>query len=347
MNKSYKNDRLLKALRREQVDHTPIWIMRQAGRYLPEYREIRQQAGSFLKLCKTPELACEVTLQPLRRFDLDAAIIFSDILTIPDAMGLDLYFIEEEGPKFRNSITQIRDIQKLFLPDMTKLEYVFKTIKLVVKDLVTVPLIGFAGSPWTLATYMVEGGASKTFRKIKAFYKEQPIVLHQLLEKLTSAVTTYLMAQIDAGVAVIQIFDTWGSLLDRESYRTYSLKYMEEIVKQIKSHYPEVPIILFTKENGQWLEDIANSGCDAIGIDWTVDLAEAKRRVGNKVALQGNLNPALLLTTPAEIKIAAKSLLSVYNGAPGYIFNLGHGINKETPLQNVEVLINAVHQVSH
>lgn len=343
MKKIYKNDRLLKALLRKQVDRTPIWIMRQAGRYLPEYRKLRKQAGSFLTLCKTPELACEVTLQPLGRFNLDAAIIFSDILTIPDAMGLGLYFVEGEGPKFKSPIARIEDIQKLAVPDMEELKYVFQAIELVVKELTSVPLIGFAGSPWTLAAYMVEGRSTREFLKIKTLCKEQPKAMHQLLEKLAQAVAAYLTAQIDAGAAAVQIFDTWGGVLDSEAYEIYSLKYMKDIVQQVKSKYRDVPIILFTKESGQWLESIAESGCDAIGIDWTVDLGEAKERVGNKVALQGNLDPALLLTEPMQIKTAAKSILSVYNGAPGHIFNLGHGIDKSTPIENVHALIEAVH----
>lgn len=340
-----KNDRFIRALKREPVDKTPIWIMRQAGRYLPEYRKLRSEVGDFLKLLKDPKLACEVTLQPLARFDLDAAIIFSDILTVPDAMGLGLYFETGKGPRFKKPIVSQAAVKSLPIPDKKELSYVTDAIKLVVKQLKgKVPLIGFSGSPWTLATYMIEDGFSKTFSKTKKWLYANPNDLHDLLTKLTQGVAEHLIEQVNAGVSALQIFDTWGGVLTPITYRDCSLHYMRKIIKQVKEKHPDIPIILFTKNGGQWLESIANSGCDAIGIDWTTDLADAKQRVGDKVALQGNMDPAVLFSTPEYIQKEVKSILSVYNGKPGHVFNLGHGIDQSTPVENVQALVEAVHQ---
>lgn len=343
-----KNDRFLKALRRETVDQTPIWIMRQAGRYLPEYRATRQKAGDFMTLCKTPELACEVTLQPLARFDLDAAILFSDILTIPDAMGLGLSFGEGEGPRFERPIRTPHDIQQLPIFDPEeKLKYVMDAVRLIKRELHgKVPLIGFSGSPWTLATYMVEGKSSKQFELIKTMLYQAPHQLHNLLFKLAQSVTLYLKAQIAAGVQAVQIFDTWGGILSHEAYHEFSLSYMREIVLSLKAAHPEVPIILFTKNGGLWLESIAASGTDAVGVDWTITLSETKRRVGEKVALQGNLDPAVLHADTAVIESEVKRILSVYQGAPGHVFNLGHGITPDIHPEKVKFLVDCVHRLS-
>lgn len=344
-----KNDRLIHALLRQPVDMTPIWIMRQAGRYLPEYRELRAKAKNFLTLCKTPELACEATMQPLRRFSLDAAIIFSDILTIPDAMGLELYFTEGEGPRFQKPIVGEKDITHLPIPDINKLNYVMDAIRLTKKELAdTVPLIGFAGSPWTLATYMIENGSSKTFSNIKKMMFNEPVLLHQLLNKLAESVANYLNAQISAGVNAIMIFDTWGGILTPHDYEKFSLHYMTEIIKKIKHNdlQQSIPIILFTKGGGQWLEIIAQSGCDAIGLDWTINIGDARKRIGNKVALQGNMDPAVLYATPDKIREEAASILNNFGTGTGHIFNLGHGIYPDVPYENVKVLIDAVHELS-
>ena len=342
-----KNDRLLRALKRQPVDKTPIWIMRQAGRYLPEYRQLRAKAGSFLNLCKTPELACQATLQPISKFDLDAAIIFSDILTIPDAMGLELYFIEGEGPCFKYPIQSEQAIRNLFIPDPTdKLRYVMDAIQLAKKSLnQKVPLIGFAGSPWTLATYMVEGGSSKNFTLAKAMLYKSPTLMHELLTILSQAIAQYLCAQISAGVDVIMLFDTWGGLLTTPAYQEFSLFYMDKIIKLIKAQpaYAEVPIILFTKNGAQWLEIMTESGCDALGLDWTIDIKSAQKRVGTQVALQGNLDPAILYAEPSRIRIEAENILNNFGSRPGHIFNLGHGIYPGTPPEHVHALIEAVH----
>lgn len=342
------NDRFLRALRREPVDKTPVWLMRQAGRYLPEYRQVRAQAGDFLNLCKTPELACEVTLQPLARFPLDAAIIFSDILTIPDAMGLGLHFVENEGPKFSNPIRSLQDIDKLRVPDIdTQLDYVTAAIRLTRQELANkVPLIGFSGSPWTLATYMIEGGASKTFSLIKKWLFTQPEGLHKLLHILAESVIQYLTAQINAGAQAVMIFDTWGGILTPRDYQEFSLRYMQQIVTAVKKTYPDTPIILFTKNGGQWLEAMAATGCDALGIDWTTDIGAARSRVGDKVALQGNMDPAVLYAAPQRIEAEVKQILQSYGPDPGHIFNLGHGIQQDTPPENVTVFVDAVHRLS-
>jgi uroporphyrinogen decarboxylase len=345
-----KNDRLLRALLREPVDVTPVWVMRQAGRYLPEYRATREKAGSFMQLCMNPELACEVTLQPLRRFALDAAILFSDILTIPDAMGLGLYFTEGEGPNFRNPVRTAADIAKLPVPDPEdKLRYVMDAVRTIRRELDgSVPLIGFAGSPWTLATYMVEGGSSKEFARIKKLMFDEPALAHQLLAKTAQAVTLYLNAQIAAGAQAIMIFDTWGGVLTARDYKEFSLRYMQEIVGNLtrESEGRKVPVILFTKGGGPWLESIAASGCDVVGLDWTCDLGAARQRVGDKVALQGNMDPSVLYASPARIREEVQNILASYGAGSGHVFNLGHGIHTGINPDHVAALVDAVHEFS-
>lgn len=347
-----KNDRYLRALQCQPVDCTPIWMMRQAGRYLPEYRRLRAQAGDFMTMCKTPELACEATLQPIRRYDLDAAIIFSDILTIPDAMGLGLYFEQGEGPKFKKSINDISDIKQLTIPDPeSELGYVMDAIRLTKRELNgEVPLIGFSGSPWTLATYMIEGGSSKTFTKIKKMLYSDPLSLHLLLDKLSDSIALYLNAQIQAGAQSIMIFDSWGGVLSHTSYNEFSLYYMTKIISLLNrgerqnTFTPDyVPVTLFTKGGGLWFEKIMSSGCDAIGVDWTVDLSSLPKE---KVAIQGNLDPTVLYGNRHTIEESANQVLKEYGHYNGHIFNLGHGINQDTPLESVDILINVVHQRS-
>lgn len=341
-----KNNRLIRALRREPVDTTPVWIMRQAGRYLPEYRDVRSRAKTFMNLCRTPELACEVTLQPLARYDLDAAIIFSDILTIPDAMGLGLFFETNEGPRFDKPVRSQREIYGLTKPDIEDdLGYVMDAIKLVVKELdQRIPLIGFAGSPWTLATYMVEGGSSKNFQTIKQLLYFEPTTLHHLLILLADTVSDYLIGQIKAGVSAVMIFDTWGGVLTTESYLEFSLRYLEKITRHIKQHYPDIPIILFTKNGAQWLHKIADTNCDAIGVDWTVELSYARKIVGDRVALQGNLDPAVLYASPQTIRDHVQKVLQSYGAGSGHVFNLGHGIYPDIQPENVKTLVDAVHE---
>jgi uroporphyrinogen decarboxylase len=345
-----KNDRFLRAIRHEPVDVTPVWIMRQAGRYLPEYREVRKQAGSFMKLCKTPELACEVTLQPLNRFPLDASIIFSDILTIPDAMGLGLRFVEGEGPMFERPIRTAHDVAALGVPDPeTQLRYVLDAIRMTRHELAgKVPLIGFCGSPWTMATYMLEGRANKEFPTVRAIHREQPQLLHSLLDVLAQSVTQHLNAQIKAGVQAVMIFDTWGGMLDTHNYQEFSLRYVRQVITNlIREHEgQQVPLILFTKGGGQWLEFMARSGCDAVGVDWQVHLGKARERVGGKVALQGNMDPSILLTTPENIHADAERILAEYGHGSGHIFNLGHGITPDVPPEHLAALINSVHTLS-
>lgn len=345
-----KNDRFLRALLRQPVDRTPIWIMRQAGRYLPEYREIRKQAGDFMTLCSTPDLACEVTLQPLRRFDLDAAILFSDILTIPDAMGLGLYFSEGEGPKFKQTIQSASDVNKLGVPDPeVELKYVMDAVRTIRRELNgDVPLIGFAGSPWTLATYMIEGGSSKTFSKIKSMLFEDPVAAHHLLDILANSVASYLNAQIAAGAQAVMIFDSWGGALGHRQYKEFSLAYMQKITDLLtrQSDGRQVPVTLFTKGGGLWLGDLANTGCDALGLDWTVNLNAAKAQVGDQVALQGNMDPAVMLTNPQAIKTEAEAILDEFGNGSGHVFNLGHGITPQVPVENVSALVETVHQSS-
>lgn len=345
-----KSKRFLRALAREPIDCTPIWIMRQAGRYLPEYRATRAKAGDFLTLCKTPELACEVTLQPIGRFDLDAAIIFSDILTIPDAMGLGLSVEEGVGPRFAYPLRTKNDIAKLAVPDPeTELRYVMDAIRLVRAELDgCVPLIGFAGSPWTLATYMVEGQGSRDFSLIKTMIFDQPETAHRLLRTITESVTVYLNAQIAAGVQAVMLFDTWGGVLSRQAYDTYSLRYMTDVISGLEkaSSEPRPPVIVFTKGGGQWLENIALSGCDAVGLDWTVDLHEARQRIGSRVSLQGNMDPNLLYASKQRIVDEVAAILQQYGQGSGHIFNLGHGIHPTIDPDKVETLVNAVHEIS-
>lgn len=344
-----KNDRLIRALLRQPVDCTPVWIMRQAGRYLPEYRATRAKAGDFLTLCKTPELACEVTLQPIQRFDLDAAIIFSDILTIPDAMGLGLYFSEGEGPRFQNPLKSKADIESLQVPDPEmKLNYVAKAIKLVQHELAgKIPLIGFSGSPWTLACYMIENGASKDFNLIKKLLYQEPKLLHKLLNILTESVILYLNSQIAAGVQVVMLFDSWGGVLTTPGYQEFSLNYLTRIIEGLNRQQQDIkiPVILFTKGGNLWLEKMLDSNCDAIGVDWTIDIAVAKQRVKDRVALQGNLDPAVLLSNPDRIRLETEKVLQGFGKGPGHIFNLGHGISQHTPPEHVSVLVDAVHNI--
>lgn len=345
-----KNDRLLRALARTPVDVTPVWIMRQAGRYLPEYRAIRERAGDFRTLCTTPELACEVTLQPLRRFPLDAAILFSDILTIPDAMGLGLRFTEGTGPSFDRPIRSAADVAALAVPDPEDdLGYVMAAIRLVRAELDgQVPLIGFAGSPWTLAAYMVEGAGSRDFATIKRLIYNDPGLLHRLLDVLARAVALYLNAQVASGAQALMIFDTWGGVLTGSDYRAFSLNYLASILQQLtRAHEGRpVPIILFTKNGGQWLESMAETGADAIGIDWVTDLGDARRRVGAKVALQGNMDPAVLYGPPERIRREVAAILASFGRGSGLVFNLGHGITPGVDPDNVAVLVEAVHELS-
>ena len=345
-----KNDRFLRALLRQDVDVTPVWMMRQAGRYLPEYREVRAQAGDFMSLCQNPELACEVTLQPLRRYALDAAILFSDILTIPDAMGLGLYFEQGEGPKFKNPVQTPDAVEALDVVDTEKdLGYVLDAVKLIRRELNgSVPLIGFSGSPWTVATYMVEGGSSKEFARIKSMMMNTPAVMHELLDKLAESVTGYLNAQIRAGVQAVQIFDTWGGALSAHAYREFSLAYMKKIVAGlIREHDGQkIPVILFTKNGGHWLEQIVESGCDCVGLDWTIPINEARARVGDKVSLQGNMDPAVLYGDDASIRKEVGLILEQFGSGNGHVFNLGHGIHQHVNPDRVTAFVDAVHELS-
>ncbi|MFC0180492.1 uroporphyrinogen decarboxylase [Thorsellia kenyensis] len=347
MQQTLKNDRYLKALLNEPVDCTPVWMMRQAGRYLPEYRELRAQAGDFMSLCKNPELACEVTLQPLRRFDLDAAILFSDILTIPDALGLGLYFTPGEGPCFERPIKSFDDIKKLAVFDPEQeLGYVMNAVRTIRKALAgSVPLIGFSGSPWTLATYMIEGGSSKAFTKIKKMLYSDPKALHLLLDTLADCVIVYLNAQIKAGAQSVMIFDTWGGVLSKKAYLEFSLPYMQKIVSELIkiNENRKVPTTLFTKNGGQWLEHIAQTGCDAVGVDWTTDLDVAKSKVGTRVALQGNMDPSVLYAPKEIIEEEVQRLLAQYGEGSGHVFNLGHGIHLDVNPEHAKHFIDAVH----
>lgn len=345
-----KNDRLIRALLRQPVDVTPIWIMRQAGRYLPEYRATRKRAGDFLTLCKTPELACEVTLQPIDRFPLDAAILFSDILTIPDAMGLGLTLVEKQGPKFSSPVRTRADIDRLAIPDPeTELRYVMDAVRLIARELDSrVPLIGFAGSPWTIGTYMIEGGGSKEFSLAKGMMYQDPASLHRLLDILSESVTLYLNAQIAAGVQAVMIFDSWGGALSQAGYGEFSLDYMERIVAGLnrQTNGNRVPVILFTKGGGLWIEEIAGSGCDAVGVDWTIDIGRARRLVGDRVAIQGNLDTAVLYSNPDSVRTEAARVLESYGPGNGHVFNLGHGIHPDIDPDNVAALVDAVHELS-
>ena len=350
-----KNDRFLRALRREPVDRTPVWLMRQAGRYLPEYRATRKEAGSFLGMAKNPEVACEVTLQPLRRFDLDAAILFSDILTIPDAMGLGLYFVEGEGPKFERTVRSAADAAKLGVPDMeTELRYVMDAVRVIRHELDgKVPLIGFSGSPWTLACYMVEGGGSKDFARIKAMALNDPATLHRLLSVNTDAVIAYLAAQRAAGAQALQVFDTWGGVLSPAMYREFSLPYLQRIAQALDRGQgsERTPLILFGKGTAAYLEELATTGADGVGVDWLVELGEAARRTQGKVALQGNLDPATLYGAPEAIRREVRRALDSYrdgNGGSreGHVFNLGHGMSPDMNPDHVAVLVDEVHAYS-
>lgn len=345
-----KNDRYLKALLREPVDMTPVWMMRQAGRYLPEYKATRAQAGDFMSLCRNADLACEVTLQPLRRYALDAAILFSDILTIPDAMGLGLSFGAGEGPKFARPIEDKIQVDNLPIPDPEgELQYVMNAVRTIRRELKgEVPLIGFSGSPWTLATYMVEGSSSKAFTKIKKMMYADPQLLHALLDKLADSVILYLNAQIKAGAQAVMVFDTWGGVLAHEEYKTFSLQYMQKIVEGLirENEGRKVPVTLFTKGGGLWLEAIADTGCDAVGLDWTVDIREAKKRVGHKVALQGNMDPSVLYAPAARIEQEVKNILAGFGEGSGHVFNLGHGIHQDVPTESPKVFVNAIHEFS-
>jgi uroporphyrinogen decarboxylase len=345
-----QNDTFLRALMREPVDYTPVWMMRQAGRYLPEYRATRAKAGSFMDLCKNPELACEVTLQPLDRYPLDAAILFSDILTVPDAMGLGLYFAEGEGPHFERPVRTAADVERLPIPDPEgELKYVMDAVSTIRGALNgRVPLIGFSGSPWTLATYMVEGSGSKNFSKIKAMMFDQPALLHRLLEKVADSVTTYLNAQVARGAQATMIFDTWGGSLAPANYREFSLAYMQRVVEGLtrEAEGRKVPVILFTKNGGQWLGDMAKTGCDALGVDWTTDLADARRMVEDRVALQGNMDPCTLYASPERIREEVARVLASYGQGSGHVFNLGHGITPDVDPERPAAMVAAVHELS-
>jgi uroporphyrinogen decarboxylase len=345
-----KNDTLIRALLRQPTPYTPVWLMRQAGRYLPEYNATRARAGSFLALAKSPDLATEVTLQPLERFPLDAAIVFSDILTIPDAMGLGLTFAEGEGPRLARPLREERDIRKLAAPDPhERLGYVLDTVRQVRAALSnSVPLIGFCGSPYTLACYMVEGGGSSDFRTVKTMLYGRPELLHHILQVNCRAATAYLNAQIEAGAQVVMIFDTWGGALGAQEYREFSLSYMQRVVEGLKREHDgaRVPSILFTKGGGGWLEALAASGCDAVGVDWTVDLGTARKRVGQRVCLQGNLDPAVLLAGAPAVRAGVAAVLAAYGKGSGHVFNLGHGVTPLTPPEAVATLVDTVHELS-
>lgn len=345
-----KNDRFLRALLKQEVDCTPVWMMRQAGRYLPEYRASRAEAGDFLSLCKNAEFACEVTMQPLRRYPLDAAILFSDILTIPDALGLGLYFETGEGPKFRKTVRSQADLDGLL--DITiedDLGYVLNAVSTIRKELNgSIPLIGFSGSPWTLACYMVEGGSSKDFRITKSLAYDQPEFMHNLLDRLADLVIDYLNAQILAGAQAVQIFDTWGGILSDRAFPELSLQYTQKILNGlIKEHEGrKVPSIIFTKNGGLWLEKMADTGTTAVGLDWTVNIGDARRRIGDKVALQGNMDPSMLYASPKAIRTEVETILSDYGTGTGHVFNLGHGITPEVDPEHAGVFIRSVHELS-
>ena len=350
MTAALENDLLLKALLKEPVPRTPLWIMRQAGRYLPEYRATRAEAGDFMSLCRNPELACEVTMQPLRRYKLDAAILFSDILTVPDAMGLGLYFETGEGPKFERPVQTVDAIRALKVPDVEKtLGYVFDAVRTIRRELNgKVPLIGFAGSPFTVGTYMVEGGSSREFPTIKKLAAEAPEVLDHLMDIVADTTIEYLNAQIDAGAQAVQVFDTWGSALEPDDFRRFSLASMQKIVDGLTREKDgrRIPVILFTKGAGPLLSDLADSGCDALGVDWTTDLAKAREYVDDRVALQGNLDPATLRESPEVIRQGVADTLASYGRGPGHVFNLGHGITPDIDPEHLGVLVDAVHELS-
>ncbi len=345
-----QNDRLLRALLRQPVSQTPLWMMRQAGRYLPEYRAVRATVDGFMGLCKNPKLAAEVTLQPLARYNLDAAIIFSDILTIPDAMGLDLQFVQGEGPKIGLPVRTLDEAKALRIPEPEKdLHYVLEAIDRTKTGLANrVPLIGFCGSPWTVASYMVEGGSSKDFRHIKGLLYREPEALHLILDKLTQAITAHLNAQIQAGCDAVMVFDSWGGVLTTDAYHEFSLPYMKKIVDGLikDKNGVRVPNVLFTKNGSEWIESIAQTGCDAVGCDWMMPMGTLRERVGDKVALQGNLDPSVLYGSPKTIEAEVQKILASYGHGSGHVFNLGHGIHQYIDPENVDVLVRAVHEFS-
>ena len=343
-----QNDTLLRALRREPTDYTPIWLMRQAGRYLPEYNATRARAGSFMALCTDPELAAEVTMQPLARFPLDAAILFSDILTVPDAMGLGLHFVEGEGPRIARPLVDEEAVGKLAVPDPERLRYVYDAVATIKRALAgKLPLLGFAGSPFTLACYMIEGGGSADFARVRRMLYARPDLLHRILSVNAEAVAAYLAQQVTHGADALMLFDTWGGLLTTEAYARFSLAYIRTVLERVRQSTGAVtPTIVFTKGGGQWLERIADTGCSAIGVDWTTDIAAARERVGARVALQGNLDPLALLATPEVVCAQAAAVLEAAGTSPGFIFNLGHGIVPSTPPDNVAALVEFVHEAS-
>jgi uroporphyrinogen decarboxylase len=350
MNFKLKNDTFLRALLRQPTEYTPLWMMRQAGRYLPEYCATRKRAGSFLDLCKSPDMATEVTLQPLDRFPLDAAILFSDILTVPDAMGLGLYFAEGEGPRFERPLKDEAAIKALRAPDIgSDLKYVTDAVSQIRRALDgRVPLIGFSGSPWTLACYMVEGGSSSDYAKVKTLMYKEPALMHHILSVTADAVTAYLNAQIEAGAQAVMIFDSWGGALSHSAYHEFSLAYMQRIVAGLTKEKDgvRIPNIVFTKGGGLWIDSIADSGCDAIGLDWTIDIGIARQKVGERVALQGNIDPAVLFSTPEVIRAEVEKVLASYGYGSGHVFNLGHGISQFTDPANAGALVEAVHELS-
>ena len=345
-----KNDTFLRALLRQPTDYTPVWLMRQAGRYLPEYCETRRRAGNFLNLCKSPAMACEVTLQPLARYELDAAILFSDILTVPDAMGLGLYFAEGEGPRFERPLRDEWEIRNLTAPDPhAELQYVMDAVSEIRRALDdSVPLIGFAGSPWTLACYMVEGASSDDYRKVKTLAYGRPDLMHHILDVTAQAVVAYLNAQIEAGAQAVMVFDSWGGVLSEAAYREFSLRYLEQVQDGLLRERDgrRVPSIVFTKGGGVWLEAIAAAGYDAVGLDWTMDIGRARALVGDRVALQGNLDPNVLFAPPEVVGDEARRVLDAFGPHPGHVFNLGHGISQYTPPDHVGVLVDTVHEHS-
>ena len=347
-----QNDTFLRALLRQPTDYTPLWLMRQAGRYLPEYRATRKRAGSFMGLATNPDYATEVTLQPVDRYALDAAILFSDILTVPDAMGLGLYFVDGEGPKFERPLRDEQAVMALRAPDLGTLQYVFDAVTQIRTELNgRVPLIGFSGSPWTLACYMVEGGGSDDYRTVKTMLYDRPDLMHHILQTNATAVAAYLNAQIDAGAQAVMIFDSWGGALADGVYHQFSLQYIRDVVRQLQRDKDgvRIPSIVFTKGGGLWLEAIADSGADAVGLDWTVNLGQARARIGDRVALQGNLDPAVLFAKPEQIRAEVALALASFgqhNAGSGHVFNLGHGISQFTPPEAVAVLVDAVHEMS-
>ncbi len=350
MNFKLKNDTFLRALLRQPTEYTPMWMMRQAGRFLPEYRATRKEAGSFLGLCKNPDYATEVTMQPLDRFPLDAAILFSDILTVPDAMGLGLYFADGEGPKFERPLRDEAAIMALRVPDIDKdLRYVTDAVSQIRKTLDgRVPLIGFSGSPFTLSCYMVEGGGSDDYARVKTLMYNEPKLMHHILEVTTQSVIAYLNAQIEAGAQAVMIFDSWGGVLSHSAFHEFSLAYTQRIVDGLikEKDGVRIPNVVFTKGGGLWIESIANTGCDAIGLDWTMDIGIARQKVGHKVALQGNLDPAVLFANPDAIRREAGKVLDSYGYGSGHVFNLGHGISQHTNPEHVSALVAAVHELS-